>query len=277
MPIDHMIAELTEILKRAAGGNCAIALAGAHAKGIADDASDLDFYMIVEDAKPGDEMLEIIQAAADDTASIYISSDFDSAPYGGNIDFRYQGMPIETTVHTAKRLHQRVTECLDGKFEIIPQTWTSNGYYTFIYLSELHFVQPLHDPNGTLATYKSQLMQYPEQLRSAIIECFWNRANIWLDNFHYESAIARGDVLFTAPIVLHTILNMTQVVFALNRQYFYGDKKLQQALANMPYCPAALHENLEFLLCASGNASVLAKQRKILREIRDELSVQILT
>jgi len=270
-----IIRELTEILKRAVGQNCAIALAGAHAKGMADAESDLDFYLVVEDAIPDNAMRKIIHAAADDAASAYISDDFDSAPYGGNIDFRYHGIPIETTVHTAARLRQRVSECLAGQFEILPQTWTSNGYYTYIYLSELHFIKPLYDPNGAIAAYKRQLEQYPEALRRAIIDCFWGRANTWLDNFHYESAIARGDILFTAPIVLHTILDITQIIFALNRQYFTGDKKLQQALANMPYCPAALLNNLEFLLSASSNASVLRKQLELLREIRDELSLKI--
>jgi len=274
MPINDIIRELTEVLKRTANGNCAIALAGAHAKGVADASSDLDFYMIVDGTKPYHEILALIQPVADDVQSIYISSSFDDAPYGGNIDFRYQGIPIETTVHTASRVHQRVSECLDGTFEIIPQTWTSNGYYTFIYLSELQFVQPLYDPNGLITTYKN-INPYPENLRQAIIDCFWDRANTWLDNFHYESAIKRSDLLFTAPIVLHAILDMIQVIFALNRQYFCGDKKLQKALVSLAYCPSALLEHLEFLLSASNDASMLQKQCDILREIRDELSKQI--
>jgi len=276
MPIDEIIHELTAVLRRTANGSCAIALAGAHAKGAADADSDLDFYMIIEAAKPCVEIMQVIQSVADDPSSIYISSGFDDAPYGGSIDFRYRGIPIETTVHTASRLRQRVEECLDGRFEIIPQTWTSNGYYTFIYLSELRFVQPLYDPEGIIAAYKNRLEQYPETLRKSIIDCFFERANTWLDNFHYESAIERSDILFTAPIVLHTILDMVQVIFALNRQYFCGDKKLRKALAGMDYCPAALLENLEFLLSASGDIAALQKQREILREIRGELSAKIL-
>ncbi|MCL2507700.1 MAG: DUF4037 domain-containing protein [Oscillospiraceae bacterium] len=275
MSIDNIINELTAVLKRTANGSCSIALAGAHTKGTADADSDLDFYMIVEDVKPYGEILEIIQSVADNVFSIYISSDFDETPYGGSIDFRYQGIPIETTVHTASRLSQRVNECLDGKFEIIPQTWTSNGYYTFIYLSELHFIQPLYDPNEVIKTYKSKLKQYPEKLRESIVDCFFERANTWLNNFHYESAIQRSDVLFTAPIVLHTILDMIQVIFALNRKYFYGDKKLQSALARMPYCPVELLDNLEFLLSASSDSNILEKQCAILRDIRDELFARI--
>ena len=275
MTTDEIICEVTNILKRATGGKCSIALAGAHAKGLADDVSDIDFYIVTDKAKPSLTLRKIIAQVADSRASIYISSDFDSAPYGGNIDFTYRGVPIEVTVHTAARLRQRVDECLRGEFEIIPQTWTSNGYYTFIYLGELHFIAPLYDPDGLLAGYKNQLKQYPKPLRKAIIKQFMSRANTWLDNFHYETAIARADVLFTAPAVLHTVLDMIQVIFALNRQYFTGDKKLAQALAKLSDCPAALLDNLDFLLCASSDVNTLRRQREILREIRDELTAKI--
>ncbi|MCL2446879.1 MAG: DUF4037 domain-containing protein [Oscillospiraceae bacterium] len=275
MQTNELIRDVTELLKRATDETCSIALAGAHAKGLADDESDIDFYLVVDDAAPSEALRNVITQAADSHASVYISDNFDSAPYGGNIDFRYRGVPIEVTVHTAARLRQRVDECLRGEFEIIPQTWTSNGYYTFIYLSELHFIQPLYDPNGLIAGYQNQLAQYPEPLRQAIIECFMGRANTWLDNFHYDTAITRADILFTAPIVLHTILDMVQVVFALNRQYFTGDKKLAQALAKLPACPAALLDNLDFLLCVSSDVNALHRQRELLREIYYELMMKI--
>jgi len=271
---EQMIRELAEALKRMAKGPCCIALAGAHAKGSADSASDLDFLLVLEQPAPYRDRLGVIDEIADSDGGRYMSKDFDEAPYGGSIDFRYRGIPIEVTVRTFERLSKRVEECLAGTFEIIPQAWTSNGYYTFIYLSELAFVKPLWDPDGILAAYQEKTRPYPEQLRRAIIDCFWSRANTWLDNFHYDSAIARGDMLFAAPIVLHTILDMIQVIFALNRVYFQGDKKLQENLAYMKYCPKALLKHLTFLLMASGDSNILLKQRDLLREIRDELQIK---
>jgi len=270
-----IINELVEVLKRMADGPCAIALAGAHAKGCADSQSDLDFYLLLEKPAPYLNRLNIIRKIADNISSIYISKHFDETPYGGSIDFRYKGILIETTVHTLSRLNQRVNECLAGKFEVIPQAWTSNGYYTFIYLSELAFVKPLWDPEGVLAKYQAKASPYPEKLRKAIIKRFWDRANTWLDNFHYGSAIQRGDILFTAPIVLHTVLDMIQVIFALNRVYFQGDKKLAESLSRLAYCPGALLKNLEFLLSSSTNSDHLQKQCDLLRNIRDDLKSRI--
>lgn len=267
----RMIEELTPVLMRTAGRAC-IALAGAHAKGVQDDESDLDLYMIVEDPLPYPERLKIIESIADDRDSIYLSQNFDSAPYGGTMDFRFKGVPVETTVHTLECVERRVMECLEGEFEIIPQLWTTNGYYTFIYLSELDFIKIISDPNGTMARYKALSSPYPEKLRASIIDRFLRRSGTWLHNFHYDSAISRADIMFVGPIVTHTVLDMVQVIYALNRVYFHGDKKLAPALQKMPYCPAPLTANLEFLLSATSDREALYRQREILRSVHAELS-----
>ena len=273
--MDQKIQALVELLKETTEGKCAIALAGAHAKGMADAASDIDLYVFAERAKPRAHRLELIQKAADPGTTPWVD-DFDSAPWGGGMDFMYQGTPVEVVGRTLARMDRVVGDCLEGKFEIIPATWTSNGYYTFIYLCELSFIQPIWDPDGVLAAYQQKAAVYPEPLRRTILETFMGRAGTWMDNFHYESAVRRGDVLFTAPIVLHTIMDMVQVVFALNRVYFTGDKKLEAALANMPYCPEALQpKELEVLLTPARDPVYLERQRQILRQAWDELSRKV--
>lgn len=270
--MEHKIQTLVELLKETTEGKCAIALAGAHAKGMADAASDIDLYVFAERAKPRDQRLQLIRTIADPDSVPWVD-DFDAAPWGGGMDFMYRGTPVEVVGRTLSRMDQVVGDCLEGKFEIIPATWTSNGYYTFIYLCELSFIKPVWDPDGVLANYRQKAAVYPEPLRRAILETFLGRAGTWIGNFHYESAVRRGDVLFTAPIVLHTVLDMVQVVFALNRVYFTGDKKLEAALASMTYCPKALRPNqLDILLTTARDAAHLERQRQLLRQSWDELS-----
>lgn len=265
------IDELTELLKQTANGKCAIALAGAHAKGTADAASDIDFYLFAQEAKPYEERKRLICSAADAGTEPWLDLSFDATPWGGTMDFMYRGTPIETTARTISMMDRVVTDCLNGKFEIIPATWTSNGYYTFIYLCELSFIKPVWDPDGILAAYQQKAAVYPAPLRRSIIKTFMGRANTWIDNFHYESAVRRADILFTAPIVLHTVMDMIQVIFALNRVYFTGDKKLEAALSKMECCPAALRSNLAFLLSTPRDPEQLDLQRQLLRQVRDEL------
>lgn len=270
--VRQKIDELIGFLKQTAEGKCAIALAGAHAKGTADASSDIDFYIFAEQAKPFEERKRLIRSAADAGTEPWVDVSFDATPWGGTMDFMYKGTPVETTARTLSMMDRVVEDCLNGKFEIIPATWTSNGYYTFIYLCELSFIKPVWDPDGILASYQKQTAVYPPALRRSIIETFMGRANTWIDNFHYESAVRRADILFTAPIVLHTVMDMIQVIFALNRIYFTGDKKLEAALSKMEYCPAALLSNLAFLMSAPRDTVQLDLQRQLLRQIRDELS-----
>ena len=190
--MDQKIRTLVELLKETTEGKCAIALAGAHAKGTADASSDIDLYIFAERAKPRAKRLELIQSVAEKGTALWVD-DFDAAPWGGGMDFMYQGTPVEVVGRTLTRMDQVVGDCLRGKFEIIPATWTSNGYYTFIYLCELSFIQPVWDPDGVLAAYQQKAIVYPEPLRRAILETFMGRAGTWIDNFHYESGCFAHD------------------------------------------------------------------------------------
>ena len=50
--MEEKILALVELLKETVEGKCAIALAGAHAKGAADASSDIDLYVFAERPKP---------------------------------------------------------------------------------------------------------------------------------------------------------------------------------------------------------------------------------
>lgn len=268
---------LVQVVRQTADGPCAVALAGAHAKGMADAASDIDIFLYAQQAKPLAERRRLITAAADPGTTPYLDPDFEATPWGGSMDFRYQGTPVEVAARTLALTDRRLQEGLNGQFEIIPATWTSNGYYTFVYLSELHFVRPVYDPDGILAAYKQQVAQYPPKLRRTIANTFFWRANTWLDNFHYQSAIQRADIWFCGPIVMHTVLDMAQVVFALDETYFTGDKKLLRALAALPSCPAVLLENAALLMSAPPDRQQLAHQRELLCAARDQLAARLQT
>ncbi len=273
--LDNKINDIVNMLKTVAIGRCSIALAGAHAKGVADDDSDIDIYLFVDDTKPYQERLDIVKTFADFDKPIYISKQYDDTPWGGNMDFHYQGIPVEVVVRTFANVEKRINECFEGYFEIIPATWTSNGYYTFIFLSEISFIVPVYETDNFIGYYKDKLQEYPSLLKKTIIKRFYFRANTWLDNFHYKSAVKRKDVLFTSPIVMHTILDMIQIIYALNEKYFTGDKKLYDSLKQLKYCPIELIDNLQFLLSTSFDFEHLNKQHELLCTIRDNIKKEI--
>lgn len=272
--IKDKINRVVEMLKSTVNGDCALALAGAHAKGTTDIDSDIDIFMFVADPKSFEERFKIIKEFSDVGTTPWVSDKFDY-PWGGSMDFSFEGTPVEIVIRTLPQMEKRIIECLNGQFEIIPQSWTSNGYYTFTYFSELSFIKPIWDPNGLIKNYQKQTKSYPPKLKKAIIDCFFTRANTWINNFHYDSAIRRTDLLFTSSIVLHTILDIIQVIFALNEEYFAGDKKLEASLSKLPYCPKELLENIEFLLSTSRNTKQLQKQHDILCCIINDVEIMI--
>lgn len=272
--IQNKIDRLVEILKNTVNGDCAIALAGSLAKGIADMNSDIDLFLFTDNPKPYEERLQIIRQYADADTNPCVTDNF-NLPWGGSIDFTFEQTPVEVVVRIISQMDKRVNDCLEGQFEIIPQTWTSNGYYTFTYLCELSFIKAIWDPTNLIQNYKTKITPYPLKLKKNIIDCFMGRASTWMDNFHYQSAIRRQDILFTCPIVLHTILDIIQVLFAYNEVYFIGDKKLELALSKLNYCPSELLDQLELLLSAPKNTEQLLRQSEILSRIINEIKVKV--
>lgn len=272
--IQDKVKRIIEILKTTVDGDCALALAGAHAKGMADKNSDIDIFLFTDKPKSFEERSKVIKKFSDAGTTPWISDTFDN-PWGGSMDFSFEGTPVEVVVRLIPQMDKRLNECLNGHFEIIPQTWTSNGYYTFTYLCELSFIIPIWDPNHLIENYQKKIIPYPSKLKKSIIDRFFARANTWINNFHYQSAIKRKDVLFTSPIVIHTVLDIIQIIFALNEEYYTGDKKLEIALDKLSYCPKELLENIEFLLTTSYDTEQLQKQSIILHNIIQNVKLKI--
>lgn len=268
--ISALIAALAEVLKELFEDDPVIALAGAHAKGTADRSSDLDIFVFGRELRPLAFRQKLIEDICDGGCTPWVSESLD-LPWGGSADFTYKGIKVETVLRTQAQTEQAISRCLKGDFDIIPQTWTSNGYYTYIYLSELEFLKPIHDPGGWLERQKQKAAVFPPKLRAAIIDTFLGRTGTWIGNFHYASAIEREDTLFIAPIVVHTLMDMVQVIYALNGRYFTGDKKLGTALRQLPYCPHQLLDNLELLTAFPKDRDILRRQAEILTNVYHEL------
>jgi len=270
MEIATVIDELLPLYKQVLRGKYAIALAGAHAKGSADGNSDLDMFIYTEDVASYEAREAVFQKPG--IEQLWISPDIVTQSWGGSIDFVYNGLKVETTIKQWSQLSKLVEECLSGSIRIAPETWTLNGYYNYICLSEIDFVQSIEDSYQMLSSLKEKIKTYPPALKRAILDHFWPKSRMWIDNFHYLSAIERMDIVYTSGIVNQTIHNMTQVLFALNENYFRGDKKLESQWRKLGFCPAALIDNVEILLTARRDVGHLKRQRDILKEVAEEIA-----
>ena len=97
MELERKIEKISETLRKMFYDEPVIALAGAHAKGAADLDSDIDIFLFGYRPKPYEERRKVIEEFSDHPARCFVSEHFDY-PWGGSVDFSYQGTPVEVVV-----------------------------------------------------------------------------------------------------------------------------------------------------------------------------------
>jgi hypothetical protein len=272
--IQDVVPELLPLVQQFARGEYAIALGGAHAKGTADDESDVDLYLFAHDVLPGPDRTRIAAAFSPHIERVVSWGDH-AGSTGAGTDFRFRGRTVECWLRAVEHIDRSIADCQQGMVKREFATWTTTGFYNHCCLSDLTVMLPIEDPFGIIARWKSAVASYPPKLREAIVRHHLPAAGFWPDNFHYLSAIERQDVIYVTGIVQQVVHNLVQVIFALNETYFPGDKRLDLAIEHLPRQPPRLCERIHALLFPGTPATreVLRQQREelrsLLREVRD--------
>ncbi|MDF0673525.1 MAG: DUF4037 domain-containing protein [Nitrospira sp.] len=144
--------------------------------------------------------------------------------------------------------------------------WTVMGFFNYVLLADIRTMQIIEDPYATLARWKTDVATYPEPMRQSILHRFMREAMFWPENFHYRTAVERADIIYTSALVQRVVQAVIQVIFALNREYFQGEKRLAQALVKLPLLPKAFPVRLQALVSPATGSGV-----EQLREQRREL------
>jgi predicted nucleotidyltransferase len=270
---DAVVRELLPLVRAfCAGEPCGVALGGSHAKGTADAHSDVDVYLFAESFLPAARRGELVAARLGDAAQP-VSWGADDPFVEGGTDFWLDGVRVECWLRRASTMEATIADCLAGRIRREYAVWTAMGYFNYVALADVRSMRIVHDPAGMLARWKAQVAVYPEPLRDAIIRRFMAEAAFWPDNPHYLSAIERGDVIYTSAILQQVLHASIQAVFALNREYFPGEKKLAEALETLPVLPQRFAAVAEGLLFPSSRLGVeeMREQRRALASRVGEL------
>lgn len=126
----------------------------------------------------------------------------------------------------------------------------THGFHSYIYLGELKICWPLYDPDGVLAELKAQVAVFPPVLKRELIqEWYWgvDFARPVLRKF-----AVRGDVYNTAGAVARVAASLTQVLFALNEEYFITDKGALEQIETFAIRPERYGERLRAILAHAG-------------------------
>jgi hypothetical protein len=271
--IRMQLCELLPLIRAFAIGDYGIALGGAHAKGVADEDSDLDIYLFAQAVLPNAERRRLMVEFSSEITDICCWGEDTNFTQAGS-DFRFRGLLVENWARNSAMIDTIIAECEQGIVKRDLVCWTITGFYNHCCLSDIKVMMPLEDPAGIIARWKERVAVYPPKLRRAIIEQHLAEARFWPENPHYHSAIKRADVIYTTGIVQQVVHNLLQVLFAINETYFPGDKKLREALEHLSKLPEGFLERLDFLLwpAAPVTEEVLWQQQKELTALMKELA-----
>jgi predicted nucleotidyltransferase len=206
--IQQLVAAVTDL-----PGFAAISLGGSAATGLADENSDVDLhvYWRAPLATPAERAARLAPVA--DTGSVEV----DILDWGREDHLRVDGHPIELVYVPLDELRAEVEQAYG-------EGLISEGYTTarLFYLAN---GRPLYDPAGELSILRERLLaEYPEPTRRLLLQYHPALLRIYLG--HLRLAQSRGDLLavqhrrYTVQMVFFNLL------FALNRRYHPGEKRL---------------------------------------------------
>jgi hypothetical protein len=263
--LENLIKDALPFLRQFCVGEYGISLGGSCAKGISDKQSDLDFYIFARQVLPCAQRTTQIEQMPHLFTQVR-SWGNDTNFIEGGIDFWYQDNKVECWLRNIQYIEEILDRCKRGEIERTCVAWTVMGFYNYVALSDIRVMQILEDPFGIMASWKAKVSEYPSALREAIVGRYFAEAKFWPDNFHYRSAIERGDILYTSGIVQQVVYALIQVVFALNRAYFPGEKKLGVVLEHLALQPRDFYRRIRELVYPGNDGSngYLQTQREAL-------------
>lgn len=234
MPHDPLLTRLTSAF-RDVPGVAAIVLGGSRARGSAHPASDYDIGLYFAAASPLDteRLLAAAKEIADDPAATAVTSIGEWGPWiVGGAWLSVQGSKVDLLYRNADAIEAVMTSCHAGFVTVDYQPGHPHGFCSAIWMGEIAYCQPLHDPQGLIARLKSIALPYPHPLREALIRRFQWEILFGIENA--ELAAARAERTHVTGSLYRSLACTAQVLFALNERYLINEKGALQESALLP-------------------------------------------
>lgn len=278
--------EIEEILRLVVGrvakidGVAAIALGGSHARGIADERSDIDLGIYYDGGAPfSTEALGSAARELDDRHVDGLVTSFGEwgAGVNGGGWLKIGGRQVDLLYREIGAVRAAIEDCIGGRPLSVYQLGHPLGFQMQIYAGEVHECRPLFDPAGRLAELKSLAGEYPEKFRAAAVAKH-------LFDAEFEISIAakpaeRGDVMYVAGCLFRAAGFATLVLYALNRRYFVNEKGAFAQSRRFELKPERFHDVAARVLAGVGAtpkelAASVASFESLAAELR-ELAVSV--
>lgn len=271
MPHDPLLTRLTPVLA-AVPGIQAVVLGGSRARGTAHSSSDYDIGLYRSNAArfDTDRLLTVVKNIADDPDAAIVTriNEWGSWIVGGAW-LSIEGRKVDLLYRNVDDVERVMSACRYGTVLMTYQPGHPHGFCSAIWMGEIAYCQPLHDPNGVIARLKSIALPYPEPLRSTLIRRFQWEVLFSIENA--ELAAARNERTHVAGCLYRSLACVAQVLFALNERYLINEKGALQEAAGFPLTIPHLVEQADEIwrLIGDGDfAQACAMLRQVDRQLK---------
>lgn len=218
---------LNRIVAQVAGlpGFVAISLGGSAATGLDDAASDLDLHVYWRaPLADTDQRVERLARVAD----------------AGSVQANILTWGLEDHIRVGGRLVELVYLSLDDLLAEARRAYgeglIGEGFTTALLFCAARG-RPLHDATGELAALRERLLaEYPEPTRRLLLQHHPDLLRVYLK--HLRLAQSRGDLLSVQQRRATVQMVFFNLLFALNRRYHPGEKRLLVHSLSCPLRPA---------------------------------------
>ena len=219
-------------------GVVAVALGGSRARGEAQPDSDIDLGVYYRNGqKPSvEELHRLARELGYRHAGDHVT-DFGGwgAWINGGAWLQVEGHPVDWLYRDLDRVFRTIEDCREGRTTVYYQPGHPHGFHTQIYMGEIYYCQPLHDPEGVLAALKKLTEPYPPRLKEVLI-----RNQLWEACFALDTCrkpASRGDTFYTTGCLFRCAACLVQALFALNERYTINEKGSVEAAGALPLSP----------------------------------------
>ena len=155
----------------------------------------------------------------------------------GKLDLLYRNI---------EQVQRVIDESQEGLYQHDYYQQPTFGFVSVTYLAETKCCLPLFDPQQLLQKFKRSVETYPVALQQKMIRNCLTIGEFTL--VHAHGFADRGDILNTAGCLTKIAFVLLQSLFALNVEYYFGDKGSLEAVDRFPLRPPRFSNRLQDLL-----------------------------
>jgi len=230
-------------------GAIAVGLGGSHARRTARPDFDLDVGLYYSKNSPPD--IEAIRCCSErisvpDSPPTVVGY-YKWGPWvNGGAWIQTAMGKLDLLYRNIEQVQRVIDESQEGLYHHDYYQQPTFGFVSIIYLAETKCCVPLFDPQHLLRKLKRSVETYPAALQQKMILNCLRIAEFTLSHAH--GFADRGDVLNTIGCLTKISYVLLQSLFALNVEYYFGDKGSMEAVDRFPLQPRGFSNRLRELL-----------------------------